>query len=63
MKNDFLTIGEAAIRYGSDYGTIYHLIKRKQLPTAKINGIITIHYQHIEKYFNSKFNNQVTKWT
>jgi hypothetical protein len=61
----WLTIGEAGHRLGKNYGEVVHLIKTKHLPTALINGVKCVHYQHVNAMINPpkpKSKNAIPIW-
>ena len=60
MDNSFVSIGQCAIEFGTDYGTIYRLVKAKKIASTKINNVTVIHRQHLKAIFQPKNKNLVT---
>jgi len=50
---------------GKNYGEVVNLIKMKHLPTALINGVKCVHYQHVNAMINPpkpKSKNAIPIW-
>lgn len=49
--SDFLTVEEAARQLGVEYKTVYHLVRRGEIPAGKIGRIYRIRKGDLESYF------------
>ncbi|MFP4107219.1 MAG: helix-turn-helix domain-containing protein [Phycisphaerae bacterium] len=49
--SDFLTVEEAAQQLGVEYKTVYHLVRRGEIPAGKIGRIYRIRRDDLESYF------------
>lgn len=59
----FKTLGELAKIYGVSYGELWWAVKNKRLPSAKINGVLVAHVDHVKNLMEVKNKTLVTKWT
>jgi hypothetical protein len=60
MENEFKTLGELGKMFNCSYSDLYYLIKSKRLASAKNNGVLVAHTDHVRHLMKSKFNNSKT---